>query len=99
MLILMALGASRETIIADYMETNRCRSEELRKLEQNYSDVQESDPDKWEMMVIHYGVLPRFINASLEAIESRYGSCENYLEKEYGLDQKRLNALRERYLE
>ena len=57
------------------------------------------DEERYELMVIQYGVLPKFAEAALDAIMERYGSWDRYFEQEYGLDQTRLNALRDRYLE
>ena len=99
MLILLALGCSRETALKDYLETNRCRAEQLDALRENFQAMGGEDEERYELMVIQYGVLPKFAEAALDAIMERYGSWDRYFEQEYGLDQTRLNALRDRYLE
>ena len=99
MLILLALGANRETVIADYMETNRCRTDEIEALSRQYGNLAETDTEQWEQLFVQYGVLPRFADAVLDAILQRYGSWEAYFDEEFGLDKKRLAFLRDRYLE
>ena len=99
MLILLALGASRETAIADYLETNRCRAEEFRKLEAARGSLKETHPEEWELLVIGFGVLQKFIEAALDAIIERYGTWDAYFESEFGLDRQRLQNLRDKYLE
>lgn len=98
MLILLALGASRETVVEDYLETNKSRAEEIEQLRQNFREVMETNPEEYELRLIQFGVLPKFINASLDAIIERYGSWEEYFDSEFGLDREGLNALRDKYL-
>lgn len=98
MLILLALGADRDTAIADYLETNRCRAAEIELLRKQHKGLEEDDPLQWEMRMIEYGVLPRCGNASLDAVLKRYGSWDAYFFSEYGLDHDRLTALRKAYL-
>jgi protein-tyrosine phosphatase len=57
------------------------------------------DEERYELMVIQYGVLPRLAEAALDAIEQRYSSYEEYFEQEFGLGKEHLEALRNRYLE
>ena len=98
MLILLALGADRETAVADYLETNRCRAAEIKALHEQYGDLIETNPEAWEMRLIRYGVLPRCADAALDAIVERYGDWETYFYEEFGLNRSRLSALRDRYL-
>ena len=99
MLILLALGCSRETALSDYLETNRCRAEQLAALRKNFEAMDGEEEERFELMVIQYGVLPKFAGAALDAILDRYDSWEQYFDREFGLDQARLAALRDKYLE
>lgn len=98
MLILLALGAERETAVADYMETNRCRAAEIEALRKQHEGLDEKNPKQWEELLAGYGVLSRFANAALDAILKRYGNWETYFYEEYGLNHCRLTALRNTYL-
>lgn len=99
MLILLALGADRETALSDYMETNRSRQAQIDELKRSRGSLIEENPEEWELLLIGVGVLPRLANAALDAIYDKYGTAEAYFEKEFGLDAQRLEALRDRYLE
>ena len=44
MLILLALGVDRDTAVADYMETNRCRAAEIEALRQQHEGLDKEDP-------------------------------------------------------
>lgn len=98
MLILLALGADRETAVADYMETNHCRAAEIKALRQQCGNLESTNPRSWEIRLIRYGVLPRCADAALDAIVERYGEWETYFYEEFGLNRSRLSALRNRYL-
>lgn len=99
MLILLALGCGRDVALRDYLETNRCRAAQLAALRENYEAMDGEDEERYELMVIQYGVLPRLAEAALDAIEHRYSSYEEYFEQEFGLGKEHLEALRNRYLE
>ena len=98
MLILLALGASENDIIADYSLSNHYLEEEiegkiarhpmLAKLSIFATAIRASE-----------GVLPSFGARVLEEIKQEYGDYGRFLEAEYGLTPNRIEALRERYLE
>lgn len=98
MLILLALGASRETALADYMLTNVCRKPAIDAFLAAHAGEIQTDADRVRLQSMEDVVLPMAAGA-LDAIEARYPSYEAFFEAEYGLDAKRLAALRERYLE
>ncbi len=99
MLILLALGASDETICADYAQTNVCRKEQVDALLAEHAEQVAADPSK----KLHYmgvaGVDPDTASYVLRTIREQCGSAENYLEQEYGLTPARLMRLRRMYLE
>lgn len=98
MLILLALGVDRDTVVADYMATNRCRAAEIEALRRQHKGLAEEDPEQWAQLSARYGVLSRYADAALDAILDRYGSWEDYFREEYGLDHSRLTSLRDAYL-
>lgn len=96
-LLLAALGADRETIVADFDATNR---------------VYEADVMKYTRRVRLFGgkaeeigVVKAFLGCNtenfvkaLERIDAEYGSLDAYLEKVIGLNPEDREILKERYL-
>ena len=99
MLILLALGASDETICADYAQTNVCRRAEIEAVMQEHADEIAADPSCRDHYYRMAGVQPELAHFVLDTIRSQFGSAENYLEAEYGLTPARLMRLRRMYLE
>ena len=99
MLILLALGASDETICADYERTNLCRKAEIEARLAAHADEIAKDPRRENFHRSAAGVSPEAAPFVLRTIRAKYGSAENYLEKEYGLTPARLMRLRRMYLE
>lgn len=99
MLILLALGASDETIYADYAQTNVCRRAEIEAVMQEHADEIAADPSCRNHYYRMAGVSPEAAPFVLDTIRSQFGSAENYLEAEYGLTPARLMRLRRMYLE
>jgi len=99
MLILLALGASDETICADYACTNLCRKAEIDAVLAEHADEIAADPSRRMRYYRKAGVDPAMAPFVLHTIRTKYGSAENYLEAEYGLTPARLMRLRRMYLE
>ena len=99
MLILLALGASDETICADYAQTNVCRRAEIEAVMREHADEIAADPSCRNHYYRMAGVGPELAPFVLDMIRSQFGSAENYLEAEYGLTPARLMRLRRMYLE
>ena len=99
MLILLALGASRDDVMYDYLLSNEYRKDIIaRKLKENAALIK-ADPLALELLTMESGVSETIGNLVLDAIEERYPSTEAYLEAEFGLDTKRLSQMRAFYLE
>ena len=99
MLILLALGASDETICADYARTNLCRAAEIEKAMADHAAEIAADPAQRMRWQSSAGVDPETAPFVLRTIRQDYGSAESYLEAEYGLTPARLMRLRRMYLE
>ena len=96
-LLLAALGADRETIIADFDATNLIYAKDVRK----YSWKVRFWGGKEEEL----GVVKAFLGANtdnfvrtLDRIDIEYGSMEAFLAGPIGLRDTDINALRQRYL-
>ena len=99
MLILLALGASDETICADYARTNLCRAAEIEKAMADHAAEIAADSAQRMRWQSSAGVDPETAPFVLRTIRQDYGSAESYLEAEYGLTPARLMRLRRMYLE
>ena len=99
MLILLALGASDETICADYERTNLCRKAEIDAVLAEHTEEIAANPACRMRYYRKAGVDPAAAPFVLRTIRAKYGSAENYLEAEYGLTPARLMRLRRMYLE
>ena len=99
MLILLALGASDETICADYARTNLCRAAEIEKAMADHAAEIAADPAQRMRWQTSAGGDPETAPFVLRTIRQDYGSAESYLEAEYGLTPARLMRLRRMYLE
>lgn len=97
MLILLALGADEETIVHDYMLTNTYRRKRLERRFRSAGVLGMLSKNLHTFLTIQEGVLESGIRTSLEAIHKRYGSAEDFLLAEYGLDRAALDRLRELY--
>ena len=97
-LILAALGASRETIIADFDATNAVYEKDVRKYCRRVRLLGGGDEEVAVVKSFLGCNTDNFIKA-LDAIDSQYGSMESYLKGPIGLTDDDLRLLRERYLE
>ncbi|MBQ7761857.1 MAG: tyrosine-protein phosphatase [Clostridia bacterium] len=96
-LFLMALGASQEDIIKDYMLTNKSTAESTKRTIERAKEMG-LDSDHIDCIPFVNGVIPEYIQVVFEVIEDR-GGIEEYLKKCMGIDEKYLKELRESYLE
>lgn len=97
--LLLALGVPRETVVADYMKTNEhC---DAAKLEKKVRELMESilgtSPSR-DIIDLMVGVHPTYLDASLDAIVSKYNSLDAYLASA-GVSVAVQDRLRRRLLE
>lgn len=96
-LLLAALGADRETIVADFDATNRVYEKDVKEYSQRV--IANGGTEK-ELAVVKAFLgcnTENFIKV-LDAVEEQYGSLENYLKGPIGLSEADLETLRGRYL-
>jgi len=97
-LMLAALGADRETIVADFDATNMVYEKDVKR----YSRRVKFWGGKEEEIAVVKAFLganaDNFIRA-LDAVDQQYGSMENYLRDRMGLSDTDFQILRDRYLE
>ena len=99
MLILLALGVPEETVKADYMQSNVTRRAEIEALMEKYKVLTDNLNNARSFLTMVGGVLPQSADMMMSEILEKYGTYENYMEKEYGFDEEKLNKFRDMYLE
>ena len=92
-------GVRREDLLEDYLLTNSVPSQaemapRIAKMIEKLSGLTPSD----EAVRVAMGVSPTYLEASIAAIESRFGSIDAYLEQALGLDSAKRRKLEERLL-
>ena len=97
MLLLAALGAGKETILADFDATNRAYEKDVKKYSRRVRLVGGKGKEVAVVKTFLGANTVSFANA-LDELESRYGSMEGYLKGPMGLTDEDITILRERYL-
>ena len=97
-LILAALGAGRDTIVADFDATNRVYEKDVRQCCQNVRLMGGKENEIATVKSFLGANTDNFIKA-LESIDREFGTIEAYLKGPIGLTEQDILTLRERYLE
>lgn len=92
--LLMLLGASDETVHADYLQTN---DDWLPTLEPLLVSASAKGVDP-EMLREALGVQLSYLDAALEQLHERHSSVEDYFSDGLGLSAQTIDALRERFI-
>jgi protein-tyrosine phosphatase len=97
-LLLAALGASRDTIVADYLLSNEYldAQQHIARAIADFGNVL-SMTDGAALQAL-YKVRAAYINAALDKIDAEYGGMENYLLCAMGLDKEARQILQYRFL-
>ncbi len=98
-LVLMALGVDKETALEDYLLTNTYRKELIDQALKDNADKIEKDPEYEETIRAMNGVLRKMGEDAIDEIFKEYDSFEAYLEDQFQIDEKRLERLKNMYLE
>ena len=97
MLILSALGVSRETIMEDYLLTNGYLADEVNetfRAAKRYSD----DPNLEFAVRAFEAASERYLRNAWDSIDRRFGSTEAFLTQSLGFGAYETKLLREKYL-
>jgi Protein tyrosine/serine phosphatase len=97
-LILGALGATRETIVADFDQSNDSYRPLVARFCAEVDKLGGGEEEK-EVVRAFMGVSTRNFCSTLDLIDRNWGSLEDYLTGPLGLDDRDLKTLRDRYLE
>ena len=98
MLVLGALGASRETVLADYLLTNEYNASVVDAV-RGQAEALGMPAEKADAFVFMCGgVVERYMVQAMETLEERYGGVTGYLADELGVGESELAELRRKFL-
>lgn len=93
-LLLHALGVSRETIVADFMETSaRVTDREVARARKAMSEVAGRPLNDASLRYLTH-VEPKFLDQTWSRLERKFGGVDAFLESEAGLKNARREAMR-----
>lgn len=90
MLILLALGADVEDVRRDYMLSNFYREESNKKFVEQFSEYKHYEKYK-KILPVTCVVKMEYFDACYNKIIRKYGTVKNFLLKQYGIDDTRVN--------
>lgn len=96
-LLLLALGVDEETVMEDYILSNEYYEETINQIFMQMYEEALNDDYLPSLLWIENGVMEFFGRSMLEEIHKQYDSIEEFLDKEYGLDEHKLKKMRELY--
>lgn len=96
-LVLFALGADKQTILQDYLMTQQTLAPFRDTLLTRFND--RLDASGLRKLDFVLSVHPHCLQAAFDEIEARYGTAQQWLAREYGLDADACDAIRSRFLE
>ena len=96
--VLAALGADRSLIVEDFAMSNISYAKEIENLAAA-ARAEGVEEELIEYIHIIKGVSVAFFEKTLDAIDARYGSIDNFLEKELELSVEKRRNLQDKFLE
>lgn len=98
MLLLSALGASRELVIEDYLLTNDYNATAVKAVEHAVATNPMPQDKADALLFMSGGVAESYMAHALDMLDKRYGSVEGYLREELDVGAKELDLLRSKFL-
>ncbi|WP_346417444.1 tyrosine-protein phosphatase, partial [Listeria welshimeri] len=96
-LVLSALGVDKNTVIEDYMLSNKYRAAENEKAIQAVA-AKTNNKKIIEGMTAVMEVRESYINAAFDEINTKYGSMDHFLEQKLDLTESKKEQLKKIYL-
>lgn len=97
MLLLLALGIERETIIEDYLATARFSASKI-FFSKTFSPLVIKEPRLRKCLSVLMGVKRQYIDTVFERIDRDFDNVEDFFEKQYGISGRDISKLRAKYL-
>lgn len=97
MLLLLALGVDKDTIIDDFMATNKFTKNAILKT-RIFSPLVIKERWKRKCLDVLMTVKPMYLERIFEKVEREYQSVEDFFEKQYGINRDTIIQLKKMYL-
>lgn len=97
-LLLYALGADEETIVADYMLSSEAYREKVESMTA-FAAANNLDEEAARDAIAMVSVFPEYLKRALDAVKNEYGPVYSYLNNASGVSDKDMERLRDRFLE
>ena len=97
--LLKALGASNEDIIDDYLLTNELSRRNIEQMIEQLGNTKPITEHDIQRIHAYSGVHQEYLEAAYDEILKNYDSIEAYLEKALGVDQIKIDKLKEKFIE
>ncbi|WP_198284071.1 tyrosine-protein phosphatase, partial [Bacillus cereus] len=94
----LALGVPEDTVMKDYMLSNEYRKA-LNEKTIGALQAQVKDPNSLEILKSMFEVREEYLGAALQEIKEKYGSIDQYLEKELGVTKEKRKQMQDMLLE
>ena len=95
-LLLYSLGVPYPTIVADYEASNYYRKDANKQMEGMIMQMMHVDKTTADAIL---GVKKKYLDATFAAITKQYGSVDNFLKTEIGLDAAKTKLLKNKFLD
>ncbi len=94
LLLLTVLGASREAILDDYLITNVARDKNYERTFQRFLKFAEGDEQRARELTEAHRARPENLAAFYEAVDEAYGSMDDFVRNQLGIDDSLREQLR-----
>ncbi len=98
MLLLSVFGSDEETILYDYLLTNRYNAARIAGTKQHLHAAGYDDAFCEKAVLLFDGVDERYMRRALAFLNQRYGSVLGYIRDELGISDDEMDTLRAKYL-
>lgn len=99
MLVLSVLGASRQTVLSDYLLTNDYNASAVESVRQSEAARTMSNDKRDALLFLSGGVAERYMTHAMDILTERYGSVDGYLREELGMGEDECRVLRNKLLD
>ncbi len=98
MLVLLSLGIDRETIVADFLATNRFSAAEIIKT-RVFAPLVIKNRYQRKCLAVLMGVKREYMDRLFMKIDADYENIEDFFLSQYGITGEKLSAFRNKFLE
>lgn len=98
-LLFSAFDVERDVILADYELTNKYTEAKRRHVYELMKERLPEEPELAESFLILNSVHVSYMEALFDTLDKVYGGVDNFLREKLGLDEEKLQSLKDNYLE